>query len=69
MNDLPMYRRRVALVVGASKGIGAVTAEAFAAAGAAVVLAARDAPALASAAVVVRDRRGDSDRRRPVGRQ
>src|ERR671938_253475 len=31
VNDLPMYRR-VALVVGASKGIGAATAEAFAAA-------------------------------------
>jgi NAD(P)-dependent dehydrogenase (short-subunit alcohol dehydrogenase family) len=32
---------RVALVAGASKGIGAATAEAFAAAGAAVVLGAR----------------------------
>ena len=41
MNDLPM-RDRVALVAGASKGIGAATAEAFAAAGAAVVLGARD---------------------------
>ena len=37
---------RVALVAGASKGIGAATAEAFAGAGAAVVLAARDAAAL-----------------------
>jgi NAD(P)-dependent dehydrogenase (short-subunit alcohol dehydrogenase family) len=37
---------RVALVAGASKGIGAATAEAFAAAGAAVVLAARDIDAL-----------------------
>jgi NAD(P)-dependent dehydrogenase (short-subunit alcohol dehydrogenase family) len=37
---------RVALVVGASRGIGAATAEAFAAAGAAVVLGARDLPAL-----------------------
>ena len=37
---------RVALVAGASKGIGAATAEAFAAAGAAVVLAARDTTAL-----------------------
>ena len=39
---------RVALVAGASKGIGAATAEAFAAAGAAVVLGARDTEALAS---------------------
>jgi NAD(P)-dependent dehydrogenase (short-subunit alcohol dehydrogenase family) len=45
MNDLPM-QGRVALVAGASKGIGAATAEAFAAAGAAVVLAARDIDAL-----------------------
>jgi NAD(P)-dependent dehydrogenase (short-subunit alcohol dehydrogenase family) len=37
---------RVAMVVGASKGIGAVTAQAFADAGAAVVMAARDAGAL-----------------------
>jgi NAD(P)-dependent dehydrogenase (short-subunit alcohol dehydrogenase family) len=37
---------RVALVAGASKGIGAATAEAFAAAGASVVLAARDLTAL-----------------------
>jgi len=41
---------RVALVVGASKGIGAATAEAFAAAGAAVVLAARDTSALKAVA-------------------
>ena len=45
MNDLRM-QGRVALVAGASKGIGAATAEAFAAAGAAVVLAARDIDAL-----------------------
>jgi NAD(P)-dependent dehydrogenase (short-subunit alcohol dehydrogenase family) len=45
MTDLPM-EGRVALVAGASKGIGAATAEAFAAAGAAVVLAARDLDAL-----------------------
>ncbi len=49
MGDLPM-RGRVALVAGASKGIGAVTAEAFAAAGAAVVLGARDTAALAAVA-------------------
>ncbi|HEY7433454.1 MAG TPA: glucose 1-dehydrogenase [Streptosporangiaceae bacterium] len=45
MDELPM-QGRVALVTGASKGIGAAAAEAFAAAGAAVVLAARDAAAL-----------------------
>lgn len=44
-NDQPL-RARVALVAGASRGIGAATAEAFAAAGAAVVLAARDVDAL-----------------------
>ena len=49
MNDLPM-RGRVALVAGASKGIGAATAEAFAAAGAVVVLGARDTVALESVA-------------------
>jgi NAD(P)-dependent dehydrogenase (short-subunit alcohol dehydrogenase family) len=49
MTDLPM-RGRVALVAGASKGIGAATAEAFAAAGAAVVLAARDIEALTAVA-------------------
>lgn len=37
---------RVALIAGASKGIGRATAEAFAAAGAAVVVAARDTSAL-----------------------
>src|SRR5438552_15456517 len=37
---------KVALVAGASRGIGAATARAFAQAGAAVVLAARDARAL-----------------------
>jgi NAD(P)-dependent dehydrogenase (short-subunit alcohol dehydrogenase family) len=42
--------QRVALVVGASRGIGAVTARAFARAGAAVVLAARDEQALAAVA-------------------
>jgi NAD(P)-dependent dehydrogenase (short-subunit alcohol dehydrogenase family) len=49
MRDQPM-RGRVALVAGASKGIGAVTARAFAAAGASVVLAARDLEALTSVA-------------------
>jgi NAD(P)-dependent dehydrogenase (short-subunit alcohol dehydrogenase family) len=49
MDELPM-KGRVALVAGASKGIGAATAEAFAAAGAAVVLGARDGAALRSVA-------------------
>ena len=49
MRDLFM-QGQVALVAGASKGIGAVTAEAFAAAGAAVVLAARDGVAVESVA-------------------
>jgi len=47
MTDLP-FQGRVALVAGASRGIGAGTAEAFAAAGAAVVLGARDMAALES---------------------
>ena len=47
---------RVALVAGASKGIGAATAEAFAAAGAAVVLGARDTAALESVARRIRSR-------------
>jgi NAD(P)-dependent dehydrogenase (short-subunit alcohol dehydrogenase family) len=42
------FSGRVAVVVGASRGIGAGTARAWAAAGAAVVLAARDAAALAA---------------------
>src|SRR5205809_7187180 len=45
MTDQP-FQGRVALVAGASRGIGAATAEAFAAAGAAAVLGARDIPAL-----------------------
>jgi NAD(P)-dependent dehydrogenase (short-subunit alcohol dehydrogenase family) len=49
MKDQPM-QGKVALVAGASKGIGAVTARAFAAAGAAVVLGARDLAALESVA-------------------
>ena len=49
MSDL-LLPGRVALVAGASRGIGAATAEAFAAAGAAVVLGARDMHALESVA-------------------
>ena len=56
-HDRPM-QGRVALVAGASKGIGAATAEAFADAGAAVVLAARDAAALESVAQKIRARGG-----------
>ena len=49
---------RVALVAGASKGIGAATAEAFAAAGGAVVLGARDTAALEAVADRIRSRGG-----------
>jgi len=49
---------RVALVAGASKGIGAATAEAFAAAGAAVVVAARDEAALKAVADGIEARGG-----------
>ena len=52
MNSQSM-QGRVALVAGASKGIGAVTAKAFAAAGAAVVLGARDIAALESVAASI----------------
>jgi NAD(P)-dependent dehydrogenase (short-subunit alcohol dehydrogenase family) len=47
-------RGKVALVAGASRGIGAVTAQAFARAGAAVVLAARDKDALEQVAEGIR---------------
>ena len=57
MPDLPMSGR-VALVAGASRGIGAATAEAFAAAGAAVVLGARDMQALESVAARIESRGG-----------
>ncbi len=49
---------RVALVTGASRGIGAATAAAVAAAGAHVVLAARDGPALDLVAGRIRDTGG-----------
>jgi NAD(P)-dependent dehydrogenase (short-subunit alcohol dehydrogenase family) len=57
--DQPM-RGRVALVAGASRGIGAATAETFAAAGAAVVLGARDTSALESVASRVRTAGGQA---------
>jgi NAD(P)-dependent dehydrogenase (short-subunit alcohol dehydrogenase family) len=59
MDDQPM-RGRVALVAGASKGIGAATAEAFADAGAAVVLGARNADALQSVAGRIESRGGQA---------
>ncbi len=46
----PMLEGRVAIITGASRGIGAATARAFAAAGAAVALAARDQAALTALA-------------------
>ncbi len=45
-----LLEHKVAIITGASKGIGAATARAFAQAGAAVVLAARDEQALAGVA-------------------
>src|SRR5216683_2425560 len=51
---------RVAVVTGASRGIGAATAEAIATAGAHVVLAARDREALAGVARRIRDAGGDA---------
>lgn len=51
---------RVAVVTGASRGIGAATAEAIAAAGAHVVLAARDRNALSAAARKIREAGGQA---------
>ena len=51
---------RIAVVTGASRGIGAATAEALAAAGAHVVLAARDEEALDVVARRIRDRGGEA---------
>ena len=59
MPDQPM-RGRVALVAGASRGIGAATAEAFASAGAAVVLGARDAGAVEDVASRIRSSGGQA---------
>jgi NAD(P)-dependent dehydrogenase (short-subunit alcohol dehydrogenase family) len=55
-----LMQGRVALVAGASRGIGAATAEAFAAAGASVVLAARDIAALESVAARIAGRGGQA---------
>ncbi len=54
------WRGRVAVVTGASRGIGAATAQALAAAGAHVVLAARDRGALAAVAGRIRDAGGQA---------
>jgi NAD(P)-dependent dehydrogenase (short-subunit alcohol dehydrogenase family) len=51
---------RLAVVTGASRGIGAATAEALAAAGARVVLAARDRAALEGVAGRIRDAGGEA---------
>jgi NAD(P)-dependent dehydrogenase (short-subunit alcohol dehydrogenase family) len=56
----PPFAGKVALVAGASKGIGAVTAQAFARAGAAVVLAARDEAALEEVADGIRAEGGQA---------
>src|SRR6202040_2606245 len=51
---------RLAVVTGASRGIGAATAESIAAAGAHVFLAARDAEALDAVARRIRDAGGEA---------
>jgi 3-oxoacyl-[acyl-carrier protein] reductase len=56
----PWLAGRLALVTGASRGIGAATAEALAAAGARVVLAARNGDALEAVAQAIRDSGGDA---------
>jgi NADP-dependent 3-hydroxy acid dehydrogenase YdfG len=50
-----MFAGKVVLIAGASRGIGAATAQAFARAGAKVVLAARDKQALESIANRIRE--------------
>jgi NAD(P)-dependent dehydrogenase (short-subunit alcohol dehydrogenase family) len=50
VGERPILEGRVAIITGASRGIGAATSRAFAAAGAAVALAARDEAALAGLA-------------------
>ena len=54
------FAGKVALVAGASRGIGAATARAFADAGAAVVLGARDERALGEVAAGIRDKGGQA---------
>jgi NAD(P)-dependent dehydrogenase (short-subunit alcohol dehydrogenase family) len=59
-NFSPNLAGRVALITGASRGIGAATARAFAQAGAAVVLAARDEAALVAVAQEVQALGGEA---------
>lgn len=56
----PSFAGKVALIVGASRGIGAVTARAFAHAGAAVVVAARDNKGLESVVEGIRAEGGQA---------
>jgi NAD(P)-dependent dehydrogenase (short-subunit alcohol dehydrogenase family) len=56
----PTLTGKVALIIGASRGIGAATAHAFAQAGAAVALAARDEAALAAVAQEIRSLGGQA---------
>ncbi|HEU4400377.1 MAG TPA: SDR family NAD(P)-dependent oxidoreductase [Actinomycetota bacterium] len=56
----PSFHGKVALVAGASRGIGAVTARTFAQAGAAVVVAARDKDALEQVAEGIRAEGGQA---------
>jgi NAD(P)-dependent dehydrogenase (short-subunit alcohol dehydrogenase family) len=58
VGERPILEGRVAIITGASRGIGAATSRAFAAAGAAVALAARDEAALASLADQLSSRGG-----------
>lgn len=60
MTEKHWLARRLAVVTGASRGIGAATAEALAEAGARVVLAARDGPALEAVAIRIREAGGDA---------
>ena len=67
MSSTPLLEGKVAVITGASRGIGAATARAFSAAGASVALAARDQAALAALARVrdhqprCQQRRQDAD--------
>lgn len=60
MGSMPEMKGKVALITGASSGIGRATADAFAARGAKVVLAARRDTELASVASGIQARGGDA---------